>query len=372
MQSFGLYIHFPFCRTRCGYCDFPSAATSRVPQRRFTRAVLQELDRRAGEVGGASLGSIYLGGGTPSLWQAQGVASVVAAALARFPAVEQGVEVTLEMNPGDLSSARLGLLQQAGVNRLSIGVQVLDDQLLATLGRRHTAQDARQTLRAARHRGFQNISCDLMLGFPGQAAAEHLAQLRDLLTLEPDHVSTYALSLTPHSALFRESGWREAAPDLLAALLNDGRALLEQRGFAQYEVSNFARPGRRARHNLTYWQGAPYLGLGPHAHSMIPDGQRNLRGCNASTSAYLAGEHTTWEVVPAESARFEEMFLGLRTVDGVQRAGFAARFGEDPLDLYRAALERQQAAGLVTIDPERVAPTPRGIWLADELAATLG
>ena len=230
MKPFGIYIHFPFCRTRCGYCDFPSAASSRIPQRRFTGALLQELERRAGEVGGAPLGSIYLGGGTPSLWRAEGVGAVIAAALARFPAADPGVEVTLEMNPGDLSSARLGALGQAGVNRLSIGVQVLDDAILATLGRRHTARDARDTVEAARRRGFRNVSCDLMFGFPGQGVAHHLAQLRDLLDLGPDHVSTYALSLSPRSALYRERGWREADPDLLAASLDAGRELLERRG----------------------------------------------------------------------------------------------------------------------------------------------
>lgn len=371
MPPFGLYIHFPFCRTRCGYCDFPSAASTRIPQRRFTRAVIAELERRAQEVGAARLGSIFLGGGTPSLWRPDQVAAVISAALGRFPGVKDGVEVTLELNPGDLSPARLGALARAGVNRLSVGVQVLDDALLTSLGRRHTARDARRAVEEARRQGFKNISCDVMLGFPGQGVAEHLAQLRALLALQPDHVSTYALSLSSASALHRR-GWRVADEDLLANLLDAGRALLERRGLPQYEVSNFAPVSRRARHNLTYWRGAPYLGLGPHAHSMIPLGRNNRRGVNASTAAYLAGEGTAWEVVPPASAAFEQMFLGLRTVDGVQRAAFIRRFGDDPADLYGPALERQQAAGLIQMDPDRIAPTPAGIWLADELAASLG
>ena len=371
MIPFGIYIHFPFCRSRCGYCDFPTVATARIPQRRFTRAIIAELERRAGEVGSAPLGTIYLGGGTPSLWRPEAVGQVIRAALSRFPLRPGGVEVTLELNPGDLSPARLRRLREQGVNRLSVGVQVLDDRLLTTLGRRHDAATARRTVTEARAQGFDNISCDLMLGFPGQTTEQHLAQLRDLLALRPDHVSTYALSLGHGCSLYQDRGWRVAEEDLLADLLDAGRALLERRGLAQIEVSNFARPGRRARHNLAYWRCAPYLGLGPHAHSMIPDDAANRRGVNAATAAYLAGEQTSWENVPPAAARFEQMFLGLRTADGVSRPDFAARFGRDPVDLYGPALERQRSAGLITVAPERIAPTPRGIWLADELAASL-
>ncbi len=371
MQPFAIYIHFPFCRSRCGYCDFPSAASERIPQQRFTRAVIEELQRRAGDLDDAPLGSIYLGGGTPSLWRPEEAGAVIRAALERFPHHRDGVEVSLELNPGDLSPARLRALREHGVNRLSVGVQVLDDGLLAALGRRHDAATARRAVAEARRQGFDNISCDLMLGFPDQTVDQHLDQLRDLLDLSPDHVSTYALSLSRGSLLHRR-GWRAAQEDHLADLLDAGRELLHGHGLDQYEVSNFATTGRRARHNLAYWRCAPYLGLGPHAHSMLPRGTANHRGFNPPTADYLAGGRACWETIPDQAARFEQVFLGLRTVDGISRPAFAARFGHDPAILYKQPLARMISAGLVTVGPRSIAPTPDGIWLADELAASLG
>lgn len=369
-NQLGVYVHFPFCRTRCGYCDFPTAASPRIPQRRYTEAVMAEFERRAGRYAGHPLTSIYLGGGTPSLWAPGQAARLLAAILSTFPAASGGVEVTAEINPGDASPRLLAALGQAGINRISVGAQSMNDATLEALGRRHTARQTRRAVAAARRAGFQNISCDIILGLPGQGVDDLAAQIDRLLELEPDHVSAYALTLSPASPLYRR-GWREADPDLLADLLGQGRDSLAAAGLPQYEVANHAPPAARSRHNLLYWRGAPYLGLGAHAHSALPDGPRTLREANPSTARYLAGEPERQEVVSPAAARFEQIFLALRTCDGLDRAAHRRRFGDDPAERAPAAAARLQAAGLLRVTRERLAPTSRGIWLADEMALAL-
>ncbi len=369
-EPLGVYIHFPFCRSRCGYCDFPTSATKRIPQRAYTDALLGELRRRAESYQGRRIASIYLGGGTPSLWRPAQAERLLSAALGAFQLGPDGVEVTAEVNPGDITPRLMAGLAEAGVNRISVGVQAMDDRLLADLGRRHTAQQARRAVADARGHGIRNISCDLIFGLPGQTVAGHLEQLERILSLEPEHLSTYALTLAEGSQLSKH-GWREASPDLLADMMDAGRELMAARGLPQYEVSNFAPPSRRSRHNLLYWQGAPILGLGAHAHSTLPHGQRTRRAVNSATRGYLAAQPEQWEEVNLEAARFEMIFLGLRTVRGIDRGAFRKRFGVDPAQLHQASFQRMQDAGLVRIDEASIAPTERGIWLADELALSL-
>jgi oxygen-independent coproporphyrinogen-3 oxidase len=378
----GVYIHVPFCLRRCGYCDFASSATaaSEIPHRAYAAAVVRELELRAGDHPGLELASIYLGGGTPSLLAVGAIGEMLDAIRGRL-AASPALEITIEANPGTVDERRLSALRALGVNRLSLGVQSLDDRSLALLGRIHDAAAARAAIRAARAAGFTRLSCDVIFGLPGQTLAHHLAQLRALCELAPDHVSAYGLSLSPGSALSR-AGLQPAADELQAEMMEAGRALLEEAGLPQYEVSSFAPESERSRHNLLCWSGRPYLGLGASAHSMVQDGAETLRIANPPLSRYLEAapspgavparlEGAVLERVGEASSRFELLFLGLRTVDGVDREHYAARFGADPLAHFGPALRELEAQGLLSLANGRLAPTRRGIWFADELALRL-
>lgn len=381
-MRFGVYIHVPFCQRRCGYCDFASSATaaSAIPHHAYAAAVVRELERRAGDYAGLELASIYLGGGTPSLLEVGALGEMLDAIRGRLGATPS-LEITIEANPGTVDEPRLAALRALGVNRISLGVQSLDDESLALLGRIHDAAAARAAIRDARAAGFARLSCDVIFGLPGQTLAHHLAQLRQLCELAPDHVSSYGLSLSPGSALFR-AGLRPAADELQAEMMEAGRALLEEAGLPQYEVSSFAPEPERSRHNLLCWRGRPYLGLGASAHSMVLDGAATIRIVNPPLASYLEAapalgavpsrlEGAVVERVGEASSRFELLFLGLRTVDGVDRAHYAERFGADPLAHFGPALRELEAQGLVSLANGRLAPTRRGIWFADELALRL-
>jgi oxygen-independent coproporphyrinogen-3 oxidase len=373
-MRFGVYIHVPFCLRRCGYCDFASSAIDpgRIPHRRYVDALLTELGARAADHEELELSTIYLGGGTPTLLAVAELGRILGAIRTRFRPASTELEVTIEANPGTVDGARLAGLRAVGVNRLSLGVQSLDDRCLQLLGRIHDAAAARAAVREARAAGFARLSCDLIFGLPGQTLAHHLDQLRRLLELGPDHVSAYALSLSPESPLSR-AGLEPAGDDLQAEMMEAGRELLESAGLPQYEVSSFAPPLERSRHNALCWSGHPYLGLGASAHSMLIRGAETLRIANPPIDRYLAAPTgaASLERVAEKASRNELLFLGLRTTDGVDRAFYAARFGADPLAHVGRAIRELAALGLLTVGETRIAPTRRGIWFADELALRL-
>jgi oxygen-independent coproporphyrinogen-3 oxidase len=383
-MTFGIYIHFPFCLAKCGYCDFASCAVEprSIPHVAYADAVLRELAWRAADYAHLALRSIYIGGGTPSLWSPREVGRVVRAACAACRAADEGIEVTLEVNPATIDASGLARLGDAGVSRLSVGVQSLSDATLRLLGRIHTADQARSCVRAARDAGMDNLSCDVIFGVPHQTVADHLASLEQLLELAPQHVSAYALTLSADAPL-RRAGWAAAGDELLAEMMDAGRERLETAGLPQYEVSNFAPPRRRSAHNALVWAGDPYLGLGASAHSMIARGPATLRCANPPIATYLdaaperdpAGVPTvagaTVEEVDEPRSRNEALFLALRTVDGLDRRAYRKRFGADPVDHFAPGLSSLQAAGLLSVDETRIAPTRRGIWLADEIALRL-
>jgi oxygen-independent coproporphyrinogen III oxidase len=367
---FGVYVHFPFCVAKCGYCDFSSLACSleQIPHRRYADAVLAELDARAARYEASALRSIYFGGGTPSLWERAELRRVLEAVRARFGGDD--LEVTVEANPGTIDGRGFAELLAAGVTRISLGAQSLDDAMLRLLSRIHDAAAARRAVREARAAGVQSLSLDLIAGLPGQSLAHHLEQLERLLELAPDHVSVYALTLSRHSPL-RRAGHAPAPGERVTEMLVAGAERLSRAGQPQYEVSNFAAPAHRSRHNSLCWAGWPYLGLGAAACSMWPDGPRTLRHANPDLPRYLHGGGGTEELVGEAASRLEVLFLGLRTVEGVQRESYRQRFGADPLDHLGARLRALEAAGLVRLLEDRIAPTPRGLWLADALALHL-
>jgi oxygen-independent coproporphyrinogen III oxidase len=387
-RPLGVYVHFPFCGVRCPYCDFAIDTRRDIPHDAYADAVLAELAaRRAWFAGGGPLVSIYFGGGTPGLWRPDALGRVVEAARSAFGAPDvEALEVTVEANPGEVDEAHLRALRAVGVNRLSLGAQSFEDRLLRALGRNHDAAAIPAAVRAARAAGFEAISVDLIFGVPEQSRDDWRRALEALLALAPDHVSAYALTVergTAFGALDRAGKLARPDDEAVAEMFEDAGAALAAAGLPRYEVSSYASPARRARHNGLYWSGASYLGLGASASSFRPlaDGT-GIRFTNPrATDTYLtavtstAGAFAPRQVERRTAADLENeaLWLALRTVDGVDRAAHAARYGRDPLDpaLGREAVAGCVAAGWLVVDDAHLRLTPQGFLFADEIATRL-
>ena len=367
-RAFGVYVHFPWCRARCPYCDFAIAVApvADIPHRRYADAVLEELAVRSERFAAGELVSIYFGGGTPALWDPAQLGRVRAAVAAAFPRVRGAdLEVTVEANPLDCTRERLA-------NRLSVGTQAFSDGDLVALGRDHDARAAEAAIGAARDAGFANVSLDLIYAVPGRR--DFGRSLDRAVALGPEHMSVYQLTIepgTPFGQAARKGTLVPVPDEDSASQFEEAEARLGAAGYEHYEVSAYARPGRRAVHNALYWAGAPYLGLGNGAHSLWTDGDGGVRwSAHRSVGRYLAGtpdrdlardgriaDHSPQD---PSSLAADRLWLGMRTSDGVPRA-----------DVPDAALPPLLAAGLVTVDPDRVRPTPRGLLFADEIGARL-
>ena len=378
-EDFGVYVHFPFCRNRCGYCDFQTSAPGEIPHQSYADAVLAELRRRSLPLPSGALCAIYIGGGTPSLWQGRHLARVISQVRQRFRSTSTP-EITVEANPGTLDQEGLAVLVECGINRISLGVQSLDDSDLALLGRSHTAAQVRAVVGWIRAAGVENLGCDIIFGLPGQTLEHYLDQLRRLLDLRPDHISAYNLTLAPGTPMAR-AGQRPVDADLAAEMMEQGRDLLAAAGYPQYEVSNYASQERRSVQNSLVWAGRPFLGLGAHAHSTFHSGAHTVHLANPGKAQYLdawlgrgdppPAHWALMERLGARQSREEVLFLGLRTVDGVDRRRYGDRFGGDLMDHYGSPLREMQIQGLLKVEPGQVRPTPRGILFADEIALRL-
>lgn len=357
----GLYIHIPYCRSKCAYCDFASAAVKGGVPDEYVDAVLRELWRFS-PCGSTPLrpDTVYLGGGTPSLLTPRQVSRILDAA-----GPVPGAEITLEANPDTVTRDVLAGFRAAGVNRLSVGVQTASDESLRRIGRRHTAAEAARTLKDARAAGFENISGDIMLALPHYTADE----MRDTVALlagECTHISAYLLKIEPDTVFGRRPpeglpGDDEAAGFYLAAV----RAL-SQAGFAQYEISNFARPGFESRHNLAYWHCEEYLGLGPAAASCM--GARRF-STPRGTAAFLAGEAQYADEGPVTAE--DEVMLRLRLAEGLDLDALQAKWGVR-WDARRLAFCRTLARrGLARFDGRRLALTPRGFLVQNSILCEL-
>ena len=364
-----LYVHVPWCVRKCPYCDFNShAAAGDLPAETYVDALLDDLDGEVAATGERTVETVFIGGGTPSLLPAAAVSRLLAGIAARVPLAD-GCEVTLEANPGTLEAGRFEAFREAGVNRLSIGVQSLDDGMLAALGRIHSAAEAAAAVQAARAAGFASVNLDLMFGLPGQDVAGGRRDVAGALALEPDHISFYQLTLEPNT-LFHARPPALPSPDTVAELWDRGREALERAGYAQYEVSAYARSGRACRHNLNYWSFGDYAGIGAGAHGKLTaaDGRVVRKVKQKHPAAYLraAGEGrlVARRVVAPADLPAEFMMNALRLRDGVPRNLYAARTGLDPRDL-RPALERGVADGLLEADPARLRATDLGYRFLD-------
>jgi oxygen-independent coproporphyrinogen-3 oxidase len=336
MESLALYVHWPFCASKCPYCDFNSHVRERVDHGRWRGAVLRELRREAGRAGRRPLASIFFGGGTPSLMAPETAAALVSEARALFDAPDD-LEVTLEANPTGVERGRLAAFREAGVNRLSLGVQSLDEEALRFLGRRHDAREAVAALEAARAL-FPRLSFDLIYARPGQAEAAWRAELRRALALAADHLSLYQLTIEPGTRFATEHARGAFAlpdGDEAAALYSATAEEAARFGLLPYEVSNYARPGAESRHNLQYWRYGDYLGIGPGAHQRLSvDGGALLAARrHRAPEEWLARVERDGHAVTAEEALAppermrEALLMGLRLAEGVDTVRLEARCG---------------------------------------------
>ncbi len=376
MSPAGIYIHIPFCRARCSYCDFATGAYDAALADSYVRAVEREIGEFSSAVQAEPADTVYFGGGTPSLLTPAQVARLLASVRRRFN-VSEDAEVTMEMNPGTVSHETLRGFREAGVNRASFGAQTFDDEELRRLGRTHTAEDVRRTLSLLREAGFDNLSFDLIAGLPAQTLQAWERNLCEALKLMPEHLSLYLLEVhegTPLAAQIREGRYREPDADLAAEMY---RLMVERtaaEGFEQYEISNFCLPGRESRHNVKYWTGAPYYGFGCSAHSF--DGRLSRWSNERDARAYvgLVGREGTAVVERAEmderEAGAEALFLGLRLLRrGVDLREHRARYRRDVREEYAEDLRRFGEAGLVEMDGDVLRLTPDGALLSNEVFA---
>ena len=375
-----LYIHWPFCRSKCPYCDFNSHVRERIDEARWRAALLRELEHYASASLGRRIGSIFFGGGTPSLMAPETVAALIERTRKYWPVLGD-VEITLEANPNSVEAGRFAALAAAGVNRLSLGVQALDDEALRFLGRRHDAAEARAAIAtAARH--FPRYSFDLIYGRPGQSVTAWQRELGEALTLAGEHLSVYQLTIEPGTAFATaEARGDFAMPDeeTAAALFEATGSMLSAAGFPAYEISNHARPGAECRHNLAYWRYQDYLGVGPGAHGRLTVGPvklalRQYRAPETWLAAVESEGHGTEARLPLlpEERREELLMMGLRLVEGISRSCFRRESGREPEDLFDGdRLARLIEAGFLRLDDECLAATAAGRQRLNAVLAAL-
>lgn len=359
-MSLGLYLHIPYCFSKCRYCDFYSAPGARGVPAGYTDALLRELARFAPD---APLrpDTLYFGGGTPSLLRPADAARLIEAAQ---PA--PGAEITLEANPETVTEETLRGFRAAGVNRISFGVQSARDSQLRTLGRPHTAQQARAAFAAARRAGFENISGDIMLALPHYTQAEFDETLELIQQGGATHISAYLLKIEPDSAFGRRPPEGLPTPDQAADFYLYAVEQLEHHGYRQYEISNFARPGFEGRHNLIYWDCGDYLGLGPAAHSCM-GGQRFYYP--ADTAAFL--QDSAAPVMDGGCGAEDYLILQLRLRKGLSLAQYKARYGRELSPRQRSFVENCVRHGYAQFDGETLALTPAGMIVQNTILAEL-
>jgi putative oxygen-independent coproporphyrinogen III oxidase len=369
-----LYVHVPWCVRKCPYCDFNShQRDGELPEAEYVQALLNDLRADAHFAQGRKLQSIFIGGGTPSLFSPQAYARLLEECAKLIPFADD-IEITLEANPGTAEQQKFTGFRAAGINRLSIGVQSFDAARLKQLGRIHDGGEALRAADFARKAGFANFNLDLMFGLPEQNTAQALADLRTAIACAPTHVSWYQLTIEPNTEFFRRPPLLPH-DDAIAEMQDAGMALLQVHGYARYEISAYGQPGRQARHNLNYWEFGDYLGIGAGAHGKVtlPHKQEIVRTRKTRMPAhYLSADTPTGEFtaeakpVPRAELPLEFMMNALRLSAGVPAPSFTERTGL-PLATIAEALASLRQRGLLAATPVRIQPTPRGLQYLNEL-----
>jgi len=375
--AFGIYVHWPFCAQKCPYCDFNSHVRHQPPdQKRFAAALKTELSHFAQLTQGREVTSIFLGGGTPSLMEAATVESVLDTIAARWPVAEDA-EVTLEANPGSVEAERFRGYRAAGVNRLSLGVQSLDDQALKSLGRIHSVAEARNAIELARAI-FPRLSFDLIYARPAQTLRAWEAELAEAIGLAADHLSLYQLTIepeTPFSLLYEAGKLAIPEPALAASFYSLTQEVTAARGLPAYEISNHAAPGAESRHNLTYWRYQDYVGVGPGAHGrLMLDGSKRATVAEKIPERWLEKVERdghgliSEEMLTLEESADEMLLMGLRLREGIATERYAEMSGRD---FSPARLEFLNAHGLIEVFEGRLRTTHDGWLVLDSVVADL-
>lgn len=378
-EATGIYIHVPFCRAKCYYCDFNSYPDKDNLIAAYFKAMETELEFYGNKFKSRVIDTIFIGGGTPSYPDEKYIIQVLDVCRRNFN-LSDNAEITIESNPGTLSREKIRAYRQSGINRLSIGLQAWQDRLLKKMGRIHTVEEYINNFAMAREEGFENISTDLIFAIPGQTLEDWCETLENVVAMGPEHISCYSLQIeegTLFGKLYSEGRLTPVEDELDREMYYRAKEILGNAGYKHYEISNFARPGYQCRHNLIYWQTAQYIGIGAGAHSYI-EGKRfnNVYSPEEYINLTQLGKSTVENVISIdkEGAMSEYMILGLRLIDGINSKDFERRFDEDLWKVFGEQLEKLAVRGLIVIEPaacqengENVRLTDKGLDLANQV-----
>jgi oxygen-independent coproporphyrinogen III oxidase len=376
MQT-ALYIHFPFCIRKCLYCDFNSFAGVDIPQTAYTEALVREMElRRSSLPEKVSASTLFLGGGTPSLLEPALLERIIDTA-SRLFGLEAAAEITIEANPGTVNRERLAAYRSAGVNRLSLGIQSFSDEMLTLLGRFHSVQEGIAAIAAARDAGFTNIGIDLIHSLPGQTPEKWQRELEFAVFFSPEHISAYGLTIeegTPFHDMELSGELTLPEEETAAEMFERTSEVLRRAGYDHYEISNFARPGFRSRHNQVYWQRGDYLGFGAGAHSFLSSPPFGRRWKNTDTpKSYIesmvngSAAEEELSLVTEREARSETLFLGLRMLEGLDGKRFCTDFGMNLEEAYPDELRNLLAEGLLEWRNGHLRLTVRGLIVSNQV-----
>ncbi|MDI9475464.1 MAG: radical SAM family heme chaperone HemW [Natronincolaceae bacterium] len=370
MGTIALYIHIPFCQKKCNYCDFNSYSGKQHLIRDYIEALKKEIRMNKNVLDSNKISTIFFGGGTPSILEGDQIV-IIMDTITKYCDIEENAEVSIEANPGTLSHDKLAKYYDSGINRLSIGLQACQNDLLKTLGRIHSFEDYLENLKEAREIGFSNINTDLMFSLPGQSKEDLEECLERVVSLNIPHISAYSL-IIEEGTLFGD--WVDnktiILPDeeIQLEMYHSTIRYLKEKNYIHYEISNFAKPGFQCRHNMTYWHNEPYLGLGAGSHSYLNKKRFNNVNDIEKYIYLVKNERTPVENeidVSDKDEIGETMFLGLRLIEGISVKKFIERFNASPFEIYREQIEKFSAQGLLEYDKANIRLTQRGIDLSN-------
>ena len=374
MKKLGIYIHIPFCLKKCGYCDFYSVKWDETSENKYIQSAINEIKGCSQLQNDYIVDTLFIGGGTPSIIKPQNLGNIIAAVKSIFK-VDENAEISMEANPNTLNAKNLSAYGTLGINRLSIGIQSLNDEILKNLGRIHNSAEALQALDLAKNMGFENINADLMFNIPGQTIDDIEETINKLMTKNIKHISFYSLKLEKGTPMYISEENKEIVmpeEDEERKMYYAGRNIMEKYNLLQYEISNFAVKGYECRHNLKYWNQEEYIGIGPSAHSFLGNG----RFSNPSDlkKYLLSGQRGTFErdiqeIMDENELIFEYVMLRLRLAQGLKFADFKNKFSKDFKEIYRVQIEGLLKNNLIEINKEGIRLTKKGMDISNYVFA---